>query len=299
MKQRLFDLEVARKHARFIVKEFGEDSPDPVPIDALAHRLGVELVETRLDGARAQLVVGPHGARIVLSHRLDEPEDRSWSIAHELGHYVLGHPAPPVADLCMPRSADRRNDPHEAAADSFASAVLMPSAVVAQVCDRVPMTIDVPMELAETCGVPWTAAALRIMESSWRVCALAFSQHGQIQWVSPSLPFALLCGRRLCGGRPVGLGALARRFFATGAYPDDPDLVPASAWIEGCGPDARLLEHSVANRAHGAVMTILWDPMDVCPTRPARATLPWVTSMRDHVLDHLNDEAAAERRSKA
>jgi hypothetical protein len=46
-------------------------------------------------------------------------------------------------------------------------------------------------------------------------------------------------------------------------------------------------------------MTILWDPTDVSLTRPAAATLSFVTAARDYLLDKLNDEAAAERRSKA
>jgi hypothetical protein len=227
MKKRLFDLEVARKKARWLLDEFGMESPDHLQIDALADRLGVELVEARLDGARAQLVVGPHGARILLSHRLDDPEDRRWSIAHELGHYVLGHPAPPAAELCAPRPTGCRDHPHEDAADSFASVVLMPPAIVAAFCDRVPMTIETPMQLAETCGVLWTAAALRITESSWRVCALVFSQHGRIRWVAPSLPFVMLCGRRFCGGRPVGSGALARGFFESGVCPVDGSVIPS------------------------------------------------------------------------
>jgi hypothetical protein len=36
------------------------------------------------------------------------------------------------------------------AADSFASVVLMPPAIVAAFCDRVPMIIETPMQLAET-----------------------------------------------------------------------------------------------------------------------------------------------------
>jgi hypothetical protein len=53
MKKRLSNLEAARKTAHSLLDEFGVESPDPLQIDALAHRLGIELVETRLDGARA------------------------------------------------------------------------------------------------------------------------------------------------------------------------------------------------------------------------------------------------------
>ena len=211
----------------------------------------------------------------------------------------MGHRSASVAELCTPRPCGHRGDATEDAANGFASAVLMPSHTVASFCDRFPMTIDVPMQLAETSGVPWIPSALRIIESSWRVCALAFSQHRRIRWVSPSLPFALLCGRRFCGGRPVGPGALARRFFDGGTCPDGPELVPASAWVDAGCPDVQLLEHSVANRTHGVVMTMLWLPTDVSAARPEIATLPYVTAARDYVLDEINDDAAVERRSKA
>jgi Zn-dependent peptidase ImmA (M78 family) len=300
MRKRLSDREFARNVAHALLDRLGIESADHPQIETVAHRLGVELVETRLDGARAQLVVGRHGPRILLSDQSDDPEDRNWSIAHELGHYVCAHPAPPAAELCVPRpSGCSYEHPDEDAANSFASVVLMPPKIVAAFCDRTPMTINIPMQLAETCGVTWEAAALRVTESSWRICALVFSQHGQIQWIAPSLPFVMLCGQRLRPGRLVGPGALARRFFDTGVCPDDPALVPTSAWVAGCGPEARLLEHSVANREHGAVMTILWDPADTSIVRPAIATLPFVTAARDYLLDELNDEATAKRRNEA
>lgn len=109
------------------------------------------------------------------------------------------------------------------------------------------------------------------------------------------------CAANACRsiGRPVGPGALAHRFFETGVCSPEPELVPAPAWIEGRRSDAALLEHSVVNREHGAVMTILSDPTDVSMERPAIATLPFVTASRDYLLDKLNDKAAAERRSRA
>ncbi|MEO7734899.1 MAG: ImmA/IrrE family metallo-endopeptidase [Kofleriaceae bacterium] len=283
-----------------LLDRHGREYLDHLQIEALAQRLGVELVETRLDGQRAQLVVGQHGPRILLSDRQEDPDDRRWSIAHELGHYVLGHAARPVDELCTPRPEGwRAADPDEDAADSFASVLLMPAQHVAAFCDRTPMNFDVPMGLAETCGVSWEAAAMRIMETSWQVCAVAFSQHGRLQWIAPSMPFLMLCGNRLRPGRVVGPGALARRFFDTGMCPEDAEMVPASAWVAGCGPEAQIAEHSVANRAGGVVMTILWDPVDLGGPRPALATLPAVTAMRDYLLDRLDCEAAAKSRNQA
>ena len=43
---------------------------------------------------------------------------------------------------------------------------------------------------------------------------------------------------------------------------------------------------------------MMFERTDMSLARPAAATLPFVTAARDYVLDRLNDEAAAERRSK-
>ncbi len=297
MKNRLLEIDRARQKASALLDEFGVESPEHLQIEAFAHRLGIRLAEARLEGASAQLVVGQRGAQILLSDRLTDPGDRRWSIAHEVGHYVLGHTAPAVAELCVPHP--HHHDAEEDAANGFASAVLMPPAVVAAFCDRFPMTLDVPMQLAAICGVPWLASALRIVESSWRVCALVFSQHGRIQWIAPSLPCLMLCGDRLRAGRPLGGGSAAGRFFGSGIRPSFPEVVPSAAWIDACGPEVRTLEHSVANDAHNAVMTILWDPTDTGTTRPEFATLPNVIAARDYLLEELGDRAAAGRRSKA
>lgn len=300
MRARFSDRFVAHEKAHGLLNQLDKASLGHLPIESVADTLGVELVETRLDGACAQLIVGRHGPRILLSDQLSEPEDRTWSIAHELGHYVCGHAAPPVSELCRARANRCLHDhPDERAADAFASVVLMPPRIVAPFCDRTPMTVEIPMQLAETCSVPWDRAALRITETSWQVCAVVFSEHGRIRWIGPSLPFAMLCGNRLRPGRPVGPGALARRAFDTGRCPEGPELVPAAAWIAGCGPEARIMEDSIADAEGQVSMTMLWDPTDTGIPRPALATPPFVTACRDALLDTLNDQAAAMLRTQA
>lgn len=52
-------------------------------------------------------------------------------------------------------------------------------------------------------------------------------------------------------------GALARRYFETGAPCGEPALVPASAWLAGCGPEAQIQEHSIEAPTLGTVVTVL------------------------------------------
>jgi hypothetical protein len=151
---RVAGIEYARIQARSLLNKFGVESVEHVRIDAFARRLGVELVETDIEGALAQLIVGPDGATIVLPEDLTDPAERRWSIAHELGHFVLRHPALPARELCRPRLRRRRRDRrhYEDEANGFASSLLIPDRILAEHCDVRPMTLDVPTRLAALCA---------------------------------------------------------------------------------------------------------------------------------------------------
>jgi hypothetical protein len=252
-------MEWARTRARACL-----DAADHTGPEEIARDRGIELREGQLDGARAQLVVGPRGSYILLSDRLTHSADRRWAIAHELGHYELQHPTSPAAEITaprprqLPRRRGHRNFENEA--DEFAKTLLMPTEVVERFCDRAPMTLDIVDELARLCDVPLSASAIRITESTFRICAAALSTHGTIRWMSPSLRFLILTGQQtLNASRTVGHGALARRYFDTETLGDEPALVPVAAWIDGLtAGSAKILEHSIELEEPGTVLSILW-----------------------------------------
>lgn len=72
----------------------------------------------------------------------------------------------------MPRSLRRerweRN--YEDEANQWSLTATMRDSVVAKFCDRMPLTLDDAAQLAETCGVPLSAAAIRLTEATFRVC---------------------------------------------------------------------------------------------------------------------------------
>jgi hypothetical protein len=103
-------------------------------------------------------------------------------------------------------------------------------------------------------------------------------------------------GPRFTEGRTIGHGALARRFFDIGKLRRAPELVPASAWIDGLSDSAWIQEHSMQTGKRGAVLTILWAPHD--PDRPRRITLPprLLPTVRDlHLSDDVTQAAGLKR----
>lgn len=281
-------LELARVLALKMREESGTETPEE-----FADYRGIELREAPLEGMRAQLVVGPRGAHIRLSDVPTDPAERRWSIAHELGHYELRHPAPPAAELCTPRPRHRgprsqRDDEDEA--NEWAMMYTMPDSEVASLCDRTPMTLDVVGELARRCDVPLIAAAIRLTAVTFRACAAVLSHQGAIRWVSPSLRFLGYTHRTMRGeGQPIGRGSLARRFFDTGLLRSQPTLVPAAAWIDCLSDQAWIQEHSVETGEPGTVLTMLWASGEPAMARDVRLIPRMMPITRD---TYLSDEQA-------
>jgi hypothetical protein len=253
---------------------------------------GVELRDTHLDGAHGQLIEGPLGTYIVLADHLSD-RGRRWTIAHELGHYDMRHPAPPTAELCTPRPTRlygrcwHRN--YEDEANEWGMVTTMPEKTIARFCDQLPLTLDVAEQLARTSGVPLVAAAIRLTEVTFRVCAAVLSLHGVIQWVSPSVRFLMLAHpASLSPDSVVRPGSLARRFYDTGKLRDQPELVPAAAWFDGMGKDSCVQEHSIHLDEPGRVLTLLSTPYDVEAERDPLMTPYATASVRDYLLSsHL------------
>lgn len=73
---------------------------------------------------------------------------RRFTVAHELGHCVLGHVG----------KGRRRNGEEERAADKFAAALLAPASVL-RMCE-----VRSPEETAQLCGITISAARIRFSE---------------------------------------------------------------------------------------------------------------------------------------
>ncbi len=282
----LSGLELARISAMEWMDRSGADTPE----EYAAWR-GVALRDTRLDGTDGQLVVGPLGAYIMLADHLSD-RARRWTIAHELGHYELVHPAAPAGELCRPTPrlsrGERWQRDYEDEANQWSMTATMRDPVVAKFCDRMPLTLDDAAQLAQTCGVPLGAAAIRLTEVTFRVCAVIVSRHGVIQGMSPSLRFLMLANRaqlaQISPGSVIPRGSRTRTFHGIDKLRDQPVLVRAAKWFRGMSARAWVQEHTVPLDQPGYVLTMLSTPRDVDAERDLKMTPHAMAFVRDYVL---------------
>ena len=131
-----------------------------------AERLNMpqEVFTRRCYGADAFTVLGGEGPCYVVCYRSGgNPARLNFTLAHELGHILLGHREDAVAE--------------EAEADCFAQQLLCPAPVLRRLAETAPLT---PERVAAACYVSLDAARARLAAVSRRVDQALMAQVEQL-----------------------------------------------------------------------------------------------------------------------
>lgn len=98
----------------------------PVDVYAVAEFLGLEIVEEVMDDEMSGYIEPRRGGWIIGVNKFHHPNRQRFTIAHEIGHFVLHRPSERVVDVTFARRLGAR-DKIESEADQFASNLLMPA----------------------------------------------------------------------------------------------------------------------------------------------------------------------------
>jgi Zn-dependent peptidase ImmA (M78 family) len=216
----------ARRLARELLWECGVDEPSKIDPLLIVGRRKIIVIYGKLDGATAQILRQGERAIIRVSDQIVQIGRRRFTIAHELGHYLLGHRIPTEMELgtTAPFSAHQERE-----ADLFAVEFLMPEAWVAPMC-RVAPSFAAIHAIAKTFQMSIVASAMRYVEFSAARCAIVYSEGGNVVWAKRSRTFP----GRIPAQLRIGAGAIAcgvhERPIAEGAA-RAARAVPASAWF--------------------------------------------------------------------
>ena len=247
----------ARAAAKEILDRYAIEEPKHLVLEGLAADLGVIVVRGELAGAVARLARVGDRARIRVGSWVSNVGRQRFSIAHELGHFVLKHDGSALAG-CQERSMlDYKGESKESEANIFAVELLLPEKLVRRRCEVSPVDLG-PVQTADEFETSITATAIRFVEFSPEKCALVYSEKGRVSWTRKSDSFWF----RLIGwGQLLEPASLATDFFRKGAVPEEPEEVRGDAWIESnSGRAPEVVEHSMAIPSLGAVVSLLWVP---------------------------------------
>jgi len=176
------DSEYAKRRALGLIDRFGITSSSEIDLEAIAWFLGVHIREARMTGSEARLL--RKGRRGIISVRKDVASEgrRRFSIAHELGHWIL-HEGAGQWWVCSAEDIYAYvGGLQELEANAFAAELVMPTPIFRPYCDRGTFGFMLVERLAELFCTSLTATALRVVEHSPERCCVVLSDGENVHW---------------------------------------------------------------------------------------------------------------------
>lgn len=247
-----FSLVKAERLASATIEEFGICSPEHIRIRDIAFAKGAMVVEQKLKRAAASIVKAGSYATIRIS-QTDTMEKKRFSIAHELGHLLMGHVVS-IKKVCS--DDDMMNwyqNSQETQANFFASELILPKKLVSSRCDIGNINFEPIKQIAKDFRASLTATAIKFVRLCPEKCAIIYSALGKVRWFYKSPDWWLFIHK----DKKLDKRTLAYDFFAGEPMEADPVEVDADAWVESRGLD-EIVEHSIASQQYGFVLSLLW-----------------------------------------
>lgn len=239
-----------------------------VDLDQLVSELGLTIVEVESKSFEGALLRSSRtlSGRILVRKGIRELGRRRFTIAHEIGHYIL-HGSQQIP--CSPRVIEswREGQPiPEREADTFASELLLPTNDVTQYVSKRWPSMEVVSDLAGHFGSSLMAASRKFCDVASQACAVVWSSQRQIRWFHGSQNFTYF----IQVGKEIDFNSVAYRAYESKPLSSEMEEVPAEAWITSSWlrENAVVFEQSIPMPSYDGCLSLIWArrPIEDHPT---------------------------------
>ena len=239
-----------------------------VDLDQLAGQLDLKIVEVDLRSFEGALLRSSHdlSGRILVRRGIRESGRRRFTIAHEIGHYIL-HRDQQIP--CSPRVIEgwKEGQPKpEREADIFASELLLPTNETVQYVNKRWPSMEVIADVADHFGASLMAAGRKFCDVASQDCAVIWSSQRQIRWFHGSPTFSHFIEI----GKEIDFDSIAYRAYEGKPLPGEMEEVPAEAWTQSywLKKGAVMSEQTVPMPSYDGCLSLIWvrRPIEDRPT---------------------------------
>ena len=243
--------------ARSLMKRFNIGVP--VDLYELADKIGLRVREVDARGFEGAIVRKWNKPNGIIAVRRDvrEPGRKRFTVAHEIGHYVLpGHGK--HGRSCKGENIEAWRDGaprEEVEANKFASELLLPTEHVRRVVQERLASVETAKYLCSSFHTSLTAALLKSVSVTEERCCVVLSTDGLIDWAMPNEVFRHYVRK----GERLSADSLAGRLTKGGGEMEASGMVPAYTWLDDSRLErgAMIYEDSILQPHYRSVLTVL------------------------------------------
>jgi Zn-dependent peptidase ImmA (M78 family) len=230
----------------------------PIDLVSVATHLGLTIRYRDISSFEGALVCSKqhHVGTVLVKKSIREVGRIKFTIAHEIGHYVLPHHIgnESICAASEVENWDKRLSKPEQEANIFAGELLMPETLVGGSILRDKPSFDAIRGLATAFETSLTAAAYRSMQLTPFRAAIVWSTQGEIRWFKASSEFAAFVLVR----ESVASGTFASDCFHDRPVPDDMRTVRSDLWLASNSTNpGYIFEQSIRLPSYDSVLTLL------------------------------------------
>jgi hypothetical protein len=251
--------ERAHRVARDVLRECGADEPRKINPFTIVGRRPITVKYGGLEGATARIFHIDGRAVMRISDSIVQEGRRFFSVAHEMGHFLLGHKLPSEAEIDADSCAPLYSGWQEREANAFTVEHNTPAEWVRPYTEGPLTGLDAVRAIAKDFPCTIVSAALRYVELSSKACAAVYSERGCVQWAKGSRSFP----GRIPSQMRIGSGSIAADYHAHGVVDAAPRSMSPRAWLGSMSRIAdstTIIEHAevVPEPGWGGVLSLLW-----------------------------------------
>lgn len=195
---------------------------------------------------------------ILVNTSIDNPARHNFTFAHELGHYFLEHQPNYVKDgqcsiRCSLNDTDTEQKGREAEANRFAVELLMPSERFNLLMTGAELDFALISGLAIEFMVSKQACSYRVIELTYKPCAVIITQNGIIKGCKASKAAKGFFGRM----NSIPTDTAAYHAIANKVQQSDFSECDSDKWLARTIPSKKIYECTRGRYGNGFAMTIL------------------------------------------
>lgn len=240
-------------------QSIGWINPSDFPLEEVAGSLGISIKVVPSMGSEGRILMNGNSGIISLNSTINNQKKNNFTIAHEIGHFILHKDLAFFSDTHKTLSEWYRIGPQETQANEFASELLMPSDLFRSKVHGKKMNIALINDVSSYFNVSMLAAFLKYIPLGSYPAMIIFMESGIVKWkkYSEDFPFKFL---PLHSSVPAY--TVAGDYFYHGNLESAPEEIDAIEWFPGdyqikYKKDCKLWEQSY-RVSEGGLVSCLW-----------------------------------------
>lgn len=244
-----------------LLDEFGIDDIQNIDIKDLVYAKGIIYRETPLENYDGRIVFANHGkALITINSNLIYPPRKRFTIAHELGHFVLGHNRRLIVNDNEASLSYYKSGHQETEANQFASELLMPTDMFLKDIEGETFSPQLMFDLSEEYKTSVTSVVFKYLEYGNYPIVVFYSYNGRVLYWKKSKEY----NRRVIdySKLPVPHNSVAEEWYTQKVQysSDDIQNVRLGVWFSLWGQeDGWCHEFCIVSPRYNTVLSIVWE----------------------------------------